>query len=45
MHQVNKNADSVDLLQAQFYAISTGGLDSLPGSYNSELKKWKQAHS
>lgn len=45
VRQINKDAGSADLLQAQLYAIATGGLDALPGSYNSDLKKWKQAHS
>jgi len=27
------------------FEMATGGLDTLPGSYSAETKKWKQAHS
>jgi dipeptidyl-peptidase-3 len=41
----NDQATWADLLLSQMYADATGGLDTLPGSYNAETKKWKQAHS
>jgi len=41
----NANATWKDLLFADIFKNAIGGLETLPGSYNDETKKWKQAHA
>lgn len=43
--KLNKDASWKDLLLTQMYEDAVGAIDILPGSYNAETKKWKQAHS
>lgn len=43
--EANDKVTWKDLLFAQVFRNAEGAIDTLPGSYNAETKKWKQAHS